>query len=60
MRLANAIALLVPAQRNVIEMHYLQGHSLAEIAGRLETTQGAVAALLYRGTKKLRALLSHV
>jgi RNA polymerase sigma-70 factor (ECF subfamily) len=58
-RLANAIAALLPSQRRAIELHYLQGLPLAEIAVRLETTVGAVAALIYRGTRKLRALLSH-
>ena len=38
-------------------MHHLQGQPLAEIARELGTTKSAVAGLLHRGLKALRANL---
>jgi RNA polymerase sigma-70 factor (ECF subfamily) len=54
MRLANAIARLPESQRRAVEMHHLQGRSLAEIAETLGTTKPAIAGLLHRGLKALR------
>ncbi len=56
-RIAAALASLSENQRRVIELHHLQGWTLAEIARELETTNAAVAGLLHRGLKALRAEL---
>jgi RNA polymerase sigma-70 factor (ECF subfamily) len=55
--LADALAQLPDDQRRAIEMHHLQGQPLATVAEELQRDKGAVAALLYRGLKKLRALM---
>ena len=55
--LADALAQLPDDQRQAVEMHHLQGRPLAEVAEALGRGKGAVAALLYRGLKKLRELL---
>jgi DNA-binding NarL/FixJ family response regulator len=44
-------------QREALVRHYWQGQSLPEIARALDRTPAAVAGLLHRGLKKLRALL---
>ena len=54
-RLLKAIAELPVAQRQAIEMHHLQSLPLEKIADRLGKPKGAVAALIYRGMKKLRS-----
>ncbi|WP_232696370.1 sigma-70 family RNA polymerase sigma factor [Brevibacillus daliensis] len=43
--------------RQVIILHYYQELSVEEIAGILETSQGAIHNKLYRARNKLRALL---
>jgi len=55
--LAQALAALPEAQRQVIELHHLQGHTLVQVAEMLGTTKPAVAGLLHRGLKTLRRLL---
>lgn len=55
--LADALARLPDDQRQAIEMHHLQGRPLADVAEALGRNKGAVAALLYRGLKKLRELM---
>ena len=54
---AGAMALLPEAQRRAIELHHLRAMPLAEIARELDTTRAAVAGLLHRGMKALRARL---
>jgi RNA polymerase sigma-70 factor (ECF subfamily) len=56
--LADALSELPPDQRQVIELHHLQGYSLSETAGEMRRTREAVAGLLYRGIQKLRRQLS--
>jgi RNA polymerase sigma-70 factor (ECF subfamily) len=56
--LARALAALPESQRRAVELHHLEGRSLAEIAAVLETTKPAVAGLLHRGLKALRAQLA--
>jgi RNA polymerase sigma-70 factor, ECF subfamily len=56
-QLAQALAALPEAQRQVIELHHLQGQSLVQVAETLGTTKPAVAGLLHRGFKTLRRLL---
>jgi RNA polymerase sigma-70 factor (ECF subfamily) len=57
LRLARALDRLPGDQRQVVEMHHLQGLQVPEIAEHLERTPAAVAGLLRRGLKKLRELL---
>jgi RNA polymerase sigma-70 factor (ECF subfamily) len=56
-QLAKALTTLPEAQRQVIELHHLQGHTLVQVAEALGTTKPAVAGLLHRGLKTLRRLL---
>jgi RNA polymerase sigma-70 factor (ECF subfamily) len=55
-RLAEAMEELPDAQREALVLHYWQGQSLAEIGEQLGRTPAAVAGLLHRGLKQLRAL----
>lgn len=57
LRLAKALACLPVTQRQAIELHHLQGMPLEEVALKLDRNKGAVAALIYRGTTRLRELL---
>jgi len=57
-RLAQALATLPEAQRQVIELHHLRGQTLVEVAEALGTTRPAVAGLIHRGLKALRRTLS--
>lgn len=50
-----AVERLPDDQRIAIELHYLQGLKLAEVAEVMEKTTGAIAGLLHRGMKQLRA-----
>jgi RNA polymerase sigma-70 factor (ECF subfamily) len=56
-RLATALGCLSTAQREAIELHHLKGLPLAEVGERMNRGKGAVAALIFRGTKQLRELL---
>jgi RNA polymerase sigma-70 factor (ECF subfamily) len=57
-RLATALGCLTPSQRAAIELHHLKGIPLAEVGKVMKRDQGAVAALIFRGTKRLRELLA--
>jgi RNA polymerase sigma-70 factor (ECF subfamily) len=57
LRLANALTELSDLQREAVICRHLQGLSLAEVAGRLERSETAVAGLVYRGLNKLHDLL---
>jgi RNA polymerase sigma-70 factor (ECF subfamily) len=56
-RLAQALATLPEAQREVLVLRHLQGWSLAAISEQLGRSPSAVAGLLHRGLKQLRELL---
>jgi RNA polymerase sigma-70 factor (ECF subfamily) len=56
-QLARAMRELSSQQREAIEMHHLQGQSLAEVGTKLGRSREAVAGLLARGLKRLRELL---
>jgi RNA polymerase sigma-70 factor (ECF subfamily) len=56
-RLARVLAGLPEDQRRVIELHHLQGLSLADVADIVGRTGPAVAGLLFRGLNALRELL---
>lgn len=55
--LLQAISGLPDDQRTAIEYHHLQELPLEQISNQMDRPKGAVAALIYRGMKKLRALL---
>src|SRR5262249_3091496 len=55
--LATALLQLPDDQRRAIELHHLQGLPSALVAERLGRTEVAVAGLLRRALKKLRALI---
>jgi RNA polymerase sigma-70 factor, ECF subfamily len=57
LQVVQALNTLPEGQRQVIELHHLQGRSLAETAEDLGTTKAAVAGLLHRGLKALRQAL---
>ncbi len=55
--LGESLATLPDDQREALELHYLHGWPLAEIAARLERTPKAVSGLLHRGLINLRERL---
>jgi RNA polymerase sigma-70 factor (ECF subfamily) len=54
LNLASALMRLPEEQRQVVEMRYLHGAALKEIAGFLGKSRSAVAGLLHRGMSDLR------
>ena len=56
-RLATALGCLTPPQREAIELHHLKGMPLVEVGRKMGRDKSAVAALIFRGTKRLRELL---
>jgi len=54
LRLAEALEALPDAQREAVELHYLRGWPLADVAEHLGRSKSAVAGLLHRGLDKLR------
>jgi RNA polymerase sigma-70 factor, ECF subfamily len=57
LRLAEALVQLPEDQRLAVELHHLQGCTLAEVGARMQRGKRAVAGLLFRGLKRLRQLL---
>jgi len=57
LRLAAELESLPEAQRQAVELHYLRGWSLVDIAAHLGRTKPAVAGLLQRGLSVLRGRL---
>ncbi len=55
--MAVALAELPEAQREAIVWHYFHGRSLAEVGERIGRSGPAVAGLVHRGLKTLRATL---
>jgi RNA polymerase sigma-70 factor (ECF subfamily) len=55
--LAEALMQLPEDQRQAVQLHHLDGHSLAEVGKQLGRSKWAVAGLLFRGLKKLRDAL---
>jgi len=58
LRLADGLQELPEDQRAAVELHYVGGYSLAEIATRLDRSKPSIAGLLRRGLQALRAQLS--
>ena len=56
-RLAHAIARLPQDQRRVVELHYLEGLAMADVAERIGRARPSAVGLLFRGLKRLRELL---
>ena len=57
-RLAQALAELPDEQRRAVELHHLQGCSLAEVAEQMGRPKGMIAVLVFRALQKLRGLLN--
>jgi RNA polymerase sigma-70 factor (ECF subfamily) len=57
LRLAHAISRLPEDQRQAVELHYLEGLAVADVAGQIGRTRPAAVGLLFRGLKRLRELL---
>ena len=57
LRLAEALAGLPEDQRAAVELHHLEGRTLAETAAALGRTRAAVASLVFRGLRNLRQRL---
>ena len=58
LQVADAVATLSDGQQQAIILHYWHGWTLAEIAKHLGRSRPAVAGLLQRGLKNLRAQLT--
>lgn len=56
-RVADCVERLAEAQRDAIVLHFWQGCTIDEVAEHLGRSPAAVAGLLHRGLKKLRASL---
>jgi RNA polymerase sigma-70 factor (ECF subfamily) len=57
-RLAEALLELPEDQRVAVELHHLQGLSLADVGQHLGRSREAIAGLVFRGLKHLRTLLA--
>jgi RNA polymerase sigma-70 factor (ECF subfamily) len=57
LRLTHAIARLPEDQRRVVELHYLKGLAVADVAEQIGRTRPAAIGLLFRGLKRLRERL---
>ncbi len=57
LRLARALACLPEDQRRVVELHFLQGLTVSDVAEQTGRTRPSVAGLLFRGLTRLRTLL---
>jgi RNA polymerase sigma-70 factor (subfamily 1) len=56
--LAEALGSLPPDQMEAVELHHLNGLTLAETAEEMKRSKGAVAQLIFRGLQKLRLALA--
>ena len=57
LRLTHALVQLPVEQRRVVELHYLKGLTVADVAAQIDRTRPAAVGLLFRGLKRLRELL---
>jgi RNA polymerase sigma-70 factor (ECF subfamily) len=58
LHLSKALAQLPQDQRQALELHYLQGCTVAAVAERMERSERSVAGLVRRGLQRLRGLMS--
>ena len=56
-RLRSAIRRLTEDQAEVVSLRFLEGYSIAEVAGMMNRTEGAIKALQYRAVATLRTLI---
>lgn len=56
--MANSLDQLDEAKRTAIELHYLQGWKLAEVAQQMDRSVSGVAGLVHRGLKELKQMMS--
>ena len=56
-RLRSAIRRLTEEQAEVVSLRFLEGYSIAEVAGMMNRTEGAIKALQYRAVATLRTLI---
>lgn len=56
-RVREALARLPATQREVVELHKLEGMSMAEVAARLDIREGAARVRAHRGYKALARML---
>jgi RNA polymerase sigma-70 factor (ECF subfamily) len=57
LRLAAALAQLPGDQRDAVELHHLNGHTVAEVGRLMGKSRPAAMGLIYRGLQRLRVLL---
>jgi RNA polymerase sigma-70 factor (ECF subfamily) len=57
LRLTEALARLPGDQRSAVELHHLEGRTLAETAEIMGRTRSAVASLVFRGLRNLHRML---
>lgn len=57
LQVAAAVQRLPDAQREAIQLHYLEGMKLSDVAEQMGKSSGAIAGLLHRGMKTLRSQL---
>ena len=55
--LARALARLPDDQRRIVELHYLRGLAVADVAEEIGRSRPAAVGLLFRGLRRLRELL---
>ena len=53
-----ALSALEPEFRVVLELHYMEGFQIQEIAGILKVAEGTVKSRMHRGREKMKKLLS--
>ena len=58
LQLAEALESLPASQRQAVELHYLDGWTLKQIAEQMGKSTAAVAGLLHRGLKNLKGVLN--
>ncbi len=57
LQVAEAVQRLPDSQREAIQLHYLEGMKLSDVAKQMGKSSGAIAGLLHRGMKTLRTQL---
>jgi RNA polymerase sigma-70 factor (ECF subfamily) len=58
LQLSTALGRLPDDQRQALELHYLQGCTVTDVAEQMERTERSVAGLVRRGLQRLRGLMA--